>query len=86
MRSTGDQRRQNTENLSDCKEAGVAALAYGNLLQTILDFIIIAFAIFIVIKLMNAAKRKQDEAPATPPAPPEDIVLLREIRDALKKS
>ena len=73
------------EKLSQCKEAGVAAIGYGSFLQTVLDFIIIAFAIFMMIKLMNSVKRKQAEAPAAPAAPAEDIVLLREIRDSLRR-
>jgi len=51
----------------------------------VVDFTIIAFAIFIVIKLMNRLQRKKEEAPAAPAAPPEDVLLLREIRDLLKK-
>lgn len=61
-------------------------LAYGELIQVIIDFIIIAFAIFMAIKAMNSMKRKEEEAPAEPEKTPEDIELLREIRDALKKS
>ena len=57
---------------------------YGNFIQVTFDFIIIAFAIFLVIKAINRFKKKT-EAPATPVAPPEDIELLREIRDLLKK-
>ena len=57
-------------------------LNYGSFIQTVIDFIIIAFAIFLVIKAMNAAKKQEEEAP--PPAPPEDLVVLREIRDALR--
>lgn len=60
---------------------------YGNFLQTTLDFIIIAFAIFMMIKGMNALNRKKEEAPAAPAAPaapPADIQLLSEIRDLLK--
>lgn len=67
---------------------GVAAptLAYGELLQVLIDFLIIAFAIFMAIKAMNSMKRAEKEAPAEPEKTPEDIQLLREIRDALKKS
>ena len=54
----------------------------GILLQSIIDFVLIALVLFLIIKAMNAAKKKEVEAPA---ATPEDIVLLREIRDALKK-
>lgn len=60
-------------------------LGYGKLLQNIFDFLIVAMAIFAVIKFMNSLKKKEEAKPAAPAAPPEDIVLLREIRDALKK-
>jgi len=61
-------------------------LNYGNFLQVIFDFMIVAFAVFMVIKAMNAAKQKQEAAaPATPPTPTKDQVLLTEIRDLLKK-
>lgn len=59
-----------------------AEIGYGAFLQTIIDFLIVAFAIFLAIKLMNRFRQK--EAAAPPPAPPEDVLLLREIRDALK--
>ncbi len=62
-------------------------LNYGNFLQVTFDFLIVAFAIFMVIKAMNAAKRKE-AAPAAPPAPPaptKEEALLTEIRDLLKK-
>ena len=58
---------------------------YGNFIQTIIDFIIVAFCIFLVIKAMNKMKKKEEAAPASPPAAPEDVVLLKEIRDLLKK-
>ena len=60
-------------------------LAYGAFLQSIIDFLIIAAAIFLMVKLLNTAKAKFDKAKAdVPPAPPsEDILLLREIRDSL---
>lgn len=61
-------------------------LAYGELIQVIIDFLIIAFAIFMAIKAMNAMKRAEEEAPPEPEKTPEDIELLREIRDALKKA
>jgi large conductance mechanosensitive channel len=54
---------------------------YGAFIQTIVDFAIIAFAIFLVVKAMNAMQKKQEAAPA---APPQEVVLLTEIRDALK--
>jgi len=57
---------------------------YGAFINTVIDFVIIAFAIFVVIKFMNAAKRKEVEAPKPPPEPPADVKLLGEIRDLLK--
>ncbi len=60
----------------------VPYLGYGAFIQSIFDFLLVAIAIFCVIKLMNSMKKKEEAAPA---APPEDVVLLREIRDALRK-
>ena len=60
-------------------------LNYGKFLQTTVDFVIIAFAIFMMIKGMNALKKKEVEKPAAPPALPQDILLLSEIRDLLKR-
>ena len=71
--------------LDALKKAGVPVFAYGNFLTVAVNFVILAFIIFIMIKQINRLKR---EAPAAAPAPvatPEDIVLLREIRDSLKK-
>ncbi|MBE0666794.1 MAG: MscL family protein, partial [Bacteroidales bacterium] len=61
------------------------SLNYGVFIQTVIDFIIVAFCIFMVIRAMNKAVRKKEAAPAPPAAPAEDIVLLKEIRDLLKK-
>lgn len=61
------------------------SINYGNFVQTAVDFIIIAFAIFMVIKGMNSLKKKEEAAPAPPPAPSKEEVLLTEIRDLLKK-
>ncbi|NUQ76728.1 MAG: large conductance mechanosensitive channel protein MscL [Polyangiaceae bacterium] len=71
-------------NLAALKKAGVPVLAYGNFLTIVINFIILAFIIFMMIKQINRLKREPPPAPAAPPAPPEDIVLLREIRDSLK--
>ena len=60
-------------------------LNYGNLIQVIIDFLIIALSIFLVIKGINKFKRKKEETPTAPAPTPEDIVLLREIRDLLSK-
>ncbi|MDZ4775900.1 MAG: large conductance mechanosensitive channel protein MscL [Alphaproteobacteria bacterium] len=68
--------------LDEARKEG-AVFAYGKFLTAVLKFIIVAWVLFLIIKGMNAMKKKQDAAPTAPPA--EDIVLLREIRDALKK-
>lgn len=66
---------------------GVEAVTikYGQFIQTVFDFVIIAFAIFIAIKAMNSLKKKEEEAPAAPPEPSAEEKLLTEIRDLLKK-
>jgi large conductance mechanosensitive channel len=69
-------------NLVDAKKQG-AVLAWGNFLTLILNFAIISFVLFLVIRAMNAVKRKEAEAP--PPAPTKDQLLLTEIRDLLKQ-
>lgn len=71
--------------LAAVREAGVPVLAYGAFLTVLLNFLIMAFIIFQMVKTMNRIKRATPAAPAAPPAPPEDVVLLREIRDALRK-
>jgi large conductance mechanosensitive channel len=58
---------------------------YGNFLQVTFDFIIVAFAVFMVIKAINAAKKKEEATPSAPPAPSKEEILLTEIRDLLKK-
>ena len=58
---------------------------YGVFINTLVDFIIIAFAIFMVVKGINSAKKKEEEKPAAPPKPSEEVQLLTEIRDSLKK-
>jgi large conductance mechanosensitive channel len=66
-------------------KAGVPLLAYGNFLTIVLNFIILAFVIFIMVKKLAAAKAAVDAAPAPPAPPSEEVLLLREIRDAVKK-
>ena len=61
-------------------------LKYGPFLQATLDFLIVAFVIFMMVRLMNSLKNKQEVAPAPPAPPSEDVLLLREIRDSLSKS
>lgn len=74
-------------SVAKAKESGEAFLAWGSFVQATIDFLIVAAAMFLVIKLMNRAQdlfdRKQSDVP--PPAPPEDILLLREIRDSLAR-
>lgn len=67
--------------LVEAKKAG-AVLAYGNFITIVINFIILAFVIFQMVKMVNRMKKVE---PAAAPATPDDIVLLREIRDALKK-
>jgi len=66
-------------------ETPAVTVGYGKFMQTVIDFVIIAFAIFIVIKGMNSLKRKEEKAPASPP-PSKQEILLAEIRDLLKRS
>ncbi len=74
-----------TANTLDAlKKAGVPVFAYGNFITILINFIILAFVIFLMIKQMNRLKRESPLAP--PAAPPEDVILLREIRDALKRT
>lgn len=61
------------------------AIGYGAFIQEIVNFLIVAWSIFFVIKTMNSLQRKKEEAPPAPAAPPEDVLLLREIRDLLQK-
>jgi len=71
--------------LAAMKEAGIPALAYGNFITVALNFLILAFVIFMMIKQVNRLRREEPAAPEEPPATPEDVQLLREIRDSLRK-
>ncbi len=71
--------------LEEATTAGAATLNYGNFISLVINFIIVAFCIFLVVKAMNRFKRKEEEKPAEEPKKPEDVVLLEEIRDLLKK-
>ena len=70
--------------LAEAQEAGAAVLAYGQFIQNIIDFIIIAFCIFLMIKGMNKLKKQEEPAPEAPAGPTQEE-LLTEIRDLLKK-
>ena len=72
-------------NLADAKKQG-AVLAYGNFITLAVNFLIVAFVLFIVIRLMNQLKRKEAAKPAEPPKSSTEVVLLTEIRDLLKKA
>jgi large conductance mechanosensitive channel len=70
--------------LAAATEAGAPVIKYGLFINSILDFVIVAFAIFMVIKGMNKMKKAEEEAPAAPPEPSDEVKLLTEIRDSLK--
>ena len=72
------------DTLAAAQEAGVATLNYGVFINTVIEFIIIAFVLFMMVRTYNRFRRKQEEVPAEPPAPPRQEVLLEEIRDALR--
>ncbi len=67
-------------------QIGQSKIQYGKFIQSCFDFVIIAWAIFIAVKMINRLKRSEEEKPAAPPAPPRQEVLLEEIRDLLKKN
>ena len=72
--------------LAELTKAGVPVFAWGSFLTVLVNFVILAFIIFMMVKQINRLKREQaNPAAAAPSAPPEDIVLLREIRDSLRK-
>ena len=74
------------QSLAAAKEAGAAVLAYGQFIQNVVDFLIVAFCIFLMLRGINKFNRKKEEAPAPAeePAPTKEEVLLTEIRDLLK--
>ena len=72
-------------NLDDARKQG-AVLAYGRFLTLVVNFLIVAFSLFIVIRIMSKLKRHEEAKPAEPPKPSAEVVLLTEIRDLLKKA
>lgn len=72
------------ESLAAAEAAGAPIIKYGIFINTVLDFLIVAFAIFMVIRGMNKLKKKEEEKPAAPPKPSAEEKLLTEIRDVLK--
>jgi large conductance mechanosensitive channel len=75
----------NLSALADIKKAGIPVFAYGSFLTILVNFIILAFIIFIMIKQMNRMRKEEPAAESEVVATPEDVILLREIRDSLKK-
>ncbi|MCL6555272.1 MAG: large conductance mechanosensitive channel protein MscL [Burkholderiales bacterium] len=75
---------QTATTLAEAKKAG-AVFAYGNFITVLLNFLILAFVIFLMVKQVNRLRRKEVAAPAAAPPTPEEVILLREIRDLLKK-
>ncbi|WP_305044700.1 large-conductance mechanosensitive channel protein MscL [Geoalkalibacter sp.] len=73
------------ESLAAAQAAGAATLNYGVFINTVVNFLIVAFAIFMLIKVINNLKKKEEAAPAPPPEPTVEQKLLTEIRDLLKK-
>jgi len=71
--------------LEAAQKAGAVTFNFGMFINTVITFVIVAFAVFLLIRAINQLKRKEQEKAAAPAPTPEDIVLLREIRDALKK-
>lgn len=72
-------------SLAAAKEAGAVTLNVGAFLNTVVNLVIVGFVLFLMVRSINAARRPAPAAPAPPPPTPEDVLLLREIRDALKK-
>ncbi len=71
--------------LAAAKDAGAVTLNVGAFLNTVINLVIVGFVLFLMVKSINAARRLEPAAPPPPPPTPEDVILLREIRDALRK-
>ncbi|MCA9731741.1 MAG: large conductance mechanosensitive channel protein MscL [Deferribacteres bacterium] len=72
-------------SLADAQAAGAVTINYGVFANHVISFLIVAFAVFMLVRGMNKLKRKEEEKPAEPPKPSDEVLLLTEIRDALKK-
>ena len=77
---------QNYASYEAAKEAGAPVIGLGTFINTIINFLIVAFALFLLVRGVNRMTRSAEEAPEAPAEPPQDVVLLTEIRDLLKKS
>ena len=71
-------------SLPEAKAAGAATINYGLFINNVISFLIVAFAVFLLVKGLNSLKRAEEEKPAAPAEPAEEVLLLREIRDSLK--
>ena len=74
------------DSLAAAQEAGAPVIAYGSFINNVISFLIVAFAVFLLVKGVNSLKKKEEEKPAEPEAPPADVALLTEIRDLLAKN
>jgi large conductance mechanosensitive channel len=74
----------NPDSYKDLQTAGVAVFGYGSFITAVINFVILAFIIFLMVKFINQLRRPAAPDPAEPAPPPEDVLLLREIRDSLK--
>ncbi len=72
-------------SLAEAREAGAAVIAYGVFVNAVINFLIVAFAVFILVKQVNRLRRQEAAQPSAPPAPPRSEVLLEEIRDLLAR-
>jgi large conductance mechanosensitive channel len=73
------------DSLAQARQAGAPTINFGLFINNVISFLIVAFALFMVVKGMNQLRRKQEEQPATEPPPSREVELLQEIRDALVK-
>lgn len=75
----------NPDSFKDLQTAGVAVFGYGSFITALINFLILAIIVFGIVKFMNSLRQSKEAAPAEPPPTPEDVLLLREIRDSLKQ-
>ncbi len=75
----------NLSNLAAAQEAGLNVFAYGSFLTVLINFLLLAWVVFLLVKVMNRMRKEEEAAPEAPAPTPEDIALLREIRDELKR-
>ncbi|WP_028216438.1 large conductance mechanosensitive channel protein MscL [Paraburkholderia oxyphila] len=76
----------NPDSYKDLQTAGVAVFGYGSFITAVINFVILAFIIFLMVKFVNKLRQPEPAAPAAPPPTPEDVLLLREIRDSLQSN